>query len=710
MMSQKGACLQPIRLVNVTVPEVPQPSQYSILAVDDDPKVLSLTEMILTKEGYTVRLAHSAKQAQQSLEETQFDLVILDVMLPDGDGFSLCKSIKENGETRDVPVILLTALDTVDSKVRGLDVGASDYLVKPFLQKELLARIRSHLREHRFAQEMKTLYSAEKRRAHEVAILNRLTTEFNRTLDQSKLLAQAARIISTELDFQGCIIATCDSAESALRSAAIYRPGYEDSPGENTFEPSHGIMGWVAQHREPRIVTNVQMEPRYVRFFEDTRSEMAVPLMHQMNILGVLGVESPLPHAYNSDHLDLLSAVAGNLALALKNAELYSAAKLHSETLKSMIEERTRELETQRRFMECIVDSLPVGLYVVDQNYSVTTWNRKRETGILGISRDRVIGQNIFSVFSSISTQTLKSEFDHVFSTGQTFETQTVSWSSGEKRYYHLRKIPMAIDGRDISHVITLGEDITDRRHMEESLATNEKLASIGKLAAGIAHEINNPLAAIAGCVEGLLSRSKDEKLSKVKAFEDFPEYLKIIDDEIVRCKGIISNLLDFSRNKEILQQEISVNDTLDQTLQLLSHHKTFKELRVKKDLDPECPPVVGNSGELRQVFVAMCINAMDAMEPVNGNGQLTIQTGTEARNDQIYVRILFEDTGVGIPHKDLNKIFDPFFTTKPVGKGTGLGLSICYGIVRSHQGFIKVESEEGKGSSFQIYLPAKIK
>ena len=377
---------------------------------------------------------------------------------------------------------------------------------------------------------------------------------------------------------------------------------------------------------------DVQMEPQFERFFPDTCSEMAVPLVHQKKVLGVLNVESHLPHAYNSDHLEVLTMVAGNLALALKNAELYSTARVHSENLRSMVEQRTRELESQKRFMESIVDSLPIGLYVIDRDYSVTTWNRKRETGILGISRDRVIGQNVLSVFSSMSSDRLKTEFDHVFATGQPFETQTASWSSGEKRYYHLRKIPMSMDGSGVSHVITLGEDITDRRRLQESAHTNEKLASIGKLAAGIAHEINNPLAAIAGCVEGLISRSQDETLAKVAAFEDFPEYLKIIDGEIFRCKGIISNLLDFSRNKDILKQEIRINETLEQTLQLLGHHKSFKQLQVVKELDPACPPVVGNSGELRQVFLAMCINAMDAM---NESGTLTIRTAPESHNGQ---------------------------------------------------------------------------
>jgi PAS domain S-box-containing protein len=691
----------------MNLPEISRASQHCILAVDDDPKILNVTELILTKEGYLVVSALSIAEARKALQDHRVDLVLLDVMLSDGDGFSFCKSIKENVETRDVPVILLTALDTVDSKVRGLDVGASDYLVKPFLKKELEARIRSHLREREFAQELKTLYAYEKQRAHQVAILNKLTTEFNQSLDQSELLQHAARVISTELHFQGCLIATWDERAARLTVAAAYRPGCEQDLGAHPFQTEQGIMEWVALHQEPRIVPDVQMEPQYQRFFSDTCSEMAVPLIHQKKVLGVLNVESHLPHAYNSDHLELLTMVAGNLALALKNAELYSAARLHSETLQSMVEQRTRELESQKRFMESIVDALPIGLYVIDRDYSVTTWNRKRETGILGISRDRVIGRSVLSIFSSMSSDGLKTEFDHVFATGNPFETQTASWSSGEKRHYHLRKIPMSLDGRAVSHVITLGEDITDRRRLEESVHTNEKLASIGKLAAGIAHEINNPLAAIAGCVEGLISRAQEPGLASAAGFEDFPEYLKIIDSEIFRCKGIISNLLDFSRNKDILKQEIQVNETLEQTLQLLSHHRSFKQLQVVKELDPACPLVVGNSGELRQVFLAMCINAMDAM---NESGTLTIRTAAEVSNGQSLVRVQFQDTGAGIPAANLNKIFDPFFTTKPVGKGTGLGLSICYGIVRSHEGSIKVESEVGKGSTFHILVPAKVK
>ena len=679
---------------------------HAILAIDDDPDILHITEIILAKEGYSVELAGSGQEAVKALKRKKVDLILLDVLLPDTDGYSLCQQIKESSDTRDIPIILLTGLDSVENKVRGLDVGASDYLVKPFLHKELLARIRSHLRNREFAEEIKTRYSSEIERAREVSILNRLITEFNRSLDQSELLNHAARVISTELNFEGCVIALWDEKKGCLVPRASYHPHLEWTLDPQKFEIEKTLMGWVAIYLEPRILSDVEMDSHNLRFFPETRSEMAVPLLHQGQILGVLSVESQMPHSYTDSHLELLSTVAGNLALALKNAELYSNAKSQSESLQSMVEQRTRELGQQKRFIECIIDSLPIGLYVIDRNYAVVTWNKKRESGIFGISRDRVIGKDIRSVFSRMSAQKLKSEFESVFNSGEPFETEAISWSSGEKRFYHLRKIPMSIEGEEVTHVITLGEDISERKKLEESLATNEKLASIGKLAAGVAHEINNPLAAISGCVEGLLLRSKEGTLLQVAAFEDFPEYLKIIEDEIKRCKGITNNLLDFSRSRGILQEEIRVNEILEQTLQLLSHHKEFRKIAAVKQLDTDCPSVVGNSGEMRQVFLAMAINAMDSM---NESGTLTVRTGRESRNGQCFVCIQFQDTGTGIPQENINRIFDPFFTTKPIGKGTGLGLSICYGIVRSHHGFIRVESEVGKGSTFYIHVPAKL-
>ncbi len=630
-----------------TVSRRPEVNSQSILVVDDDTNVLQVTGMALQMEGYSVRTAATVAEALGNIEQGNVDLILLDVCLPDGDGYELCKGFKGREDTRDIPVILLTALDGVDNKVRGLDVGASDYLVKPFLQKELLARIRTHLRERAFAREMKSLYSFEKRRAHELAILNKLTAEFNCSLHPEELLSRAARVVSTELHFQGCTIAIRDSHHQDFTICASYHPTMEARPTDSAAKLNQWLSTWTARNSQPRIIADVVQVMDFHSCFPESRSAMVAPLVHQGIVMGVLIVESHRIQAYNTDDLNLLCTLAGNLALALKNAELYSAAQRYSENLRSEVQLRTDELEKQKKFMENIIDALPIGIYVIDDKYRVVTWNRKRETGILGISRERVIGRTIFSVFSNMAREKLQEEYDKVLSSGSSFETETVSWSSGEKRHYHLRKIPMSVDNRSITHVITLGEDITDRKRLEESLLTNEKLASIGNLAAGIAHEINNPLAAISGCVEGLISRSTDTTLAKIPAFEDFPQYLKIIDDEIHRCKGIIDNLLNFSRAKELMQEEIDVNDTLEQTLQLVSHHKAFRKITMIKDLDPSTPAIVGNSGELRQVFLAMAVNAVDAM---NESGTMTLRTGTEIRNGQTMVCVEFQDTGVGIP------------------------------------------------------------
>ncbi len=145
-------------------------------------------------------------------------------MLPDTDGYSLCQNIKGSNETRDIPIILLTGLDSVENKVRGLDVGASDYLVKPFLHKELLARIRAHIRHREVTEEIKSQYSSELKRVREVSILNRLITEFNRSLDQSELLNHAAKVISTELNFEGCVIALWNQQEQLFHSQSKLSP------------------------------------------------------------------------------------------------------------------------------------------------------------------------------------------------------------------------------------------------------------------------------------------------------------------------------------------------------------------------------------------------------------------------------------------------------------------------------------------------------
>jgi two-component system NtrC family sensor kinase len=367
------------------------------------------------------------------------------------------------------------------------------------------------------------------------------------------------------------------------------------------------------------------------------------------------------------------------------------------------------EIQAQERFTEMIVDCLPLGLYVIDRDYRITLWNRNREIGMQGVSRDEAIGRTIFEVLHRQPADLLRREFDEVFSSGRAQQIQIESTTSGQPRTYRLSKIPVRDVTETVTHIITLGEDITDWVEARERVAQNEKLAAIGRLAAGIMHEINNPLATIAACAESMA-------LDGSVPAGDGPQYLSIIESEVQRCKRIIDGLLDFSRPQPLQRQSLNINTIVERTLFLLKHHARFKQLTVDLVLVDQPPPVLASAEQLIQVLIALLMNAADAMPQY---GRVVVRTSvadvrlTDRSDDAgVLTRcavIEVRDEGTGIPRSQMTRIFEPFYTTKGPGRGTGLGLAICYGIVAEHGGRIEVDSEQGKGSTFRVQLPAEV-
>jgi two-component system NtrC family sensor kinase len=388
------------------------------------------------------------------------------------------------------------------------------------------------------------------------------------------------------------------------------------------------------------------------------------------------------------DERTFVATVADILAPVLRQAA-------YAQRLESEVMERTRQIDRERRVTERIIDSMPVGLYVIDRDYRISVWNRKRETGMQGVSREEAIGRTIFEILHRQPAGVLRREFDEVFATGRVQTFQMESTASGELRTYRLSKIPMRLDDGPVTHVITVGEDVTEWREANDRFAQAEKLAAIGTLAAGVMHEINNPLATIAACAEGLELTHEDSP-------PDVLEGLRLIQSEVQRCKGIVDSLLDFSRPKAGDKSLVDVNTAIERTLFVLKHHTRFKRLNVKVDLDRTLGSVVrANEEQLVQVFMALLINAMDAMQD-KGTVSLRTRWGEDAAS--VVAEIV--DQGEGIRRADLPKIFEPFFTTKAPGRGTGLGLSICYAIIAEHGGRIEVDSTPGEGSVFRITLP----
>ena len=416
-----------------------------------------------------------------------------------------------------------------------------------------------------------------------------------------------------------------------------------------------------------------------------------LPLIRDDEPLGALEVIIPRGPYEGIAH-DVVVVVGRILAPVLAATEL-------SQDLASEVALRTHEMEAQRNFAAQIIDSLPVGLYVIDRSYRIRAWNRKRETGTQGVSREEAVGREIFEVLDRQPRDLLKREFDRVFDTGELQQVEMESQASGEARHYRITKIPMRQDGSDISHVVTIGEDITEWRQAQQRLTETEKLAAVGQLAAGVMHEINNPLATILACCEAMVLRTGDLPPGERRGYD---EYLKIVDTEVQRCRRIVDSLLDFSRPKSSDKKPVDVNGVVDRTLFLLKHHTRFKRLTVLRELAAGLPSVHADQERLIQSFMALMLNAMDAMD---SRGTLTVRSRINPeRADEILLE--FIDTGIGIKREDLPKIFEPFFTTKPQGRGTGLGLSICYGIIAEHRGRIDVESQVGVGSNFRVYLP----
>ena len=436
-----------------------------------------------------------------------------------------------------------------------------------------------------------------------------------------------------------------------------------------------------------------------------TTSPDAVRLLDGIEVPGVLGVRllsshqtvglltiriattlTPEAGTFFATVADILGPAVGQTAYARR--------------LKSEVAERTAQIEKHRRLLAKIVDSLPLGLYVIDRDYRIQAWNRKRETGTLGVAREEAVGRSIFEILHRQSEDLLRTEFEEVFATGRLQQFTVETGSATGPRTYRLSKIPMRLDDAEVTHAITIGEDITEWREAQDRIAQAEKLAAVGTLAAGVMHEINNPLATIAAAAEATTIRAVDEAARLGDFGAELRDVLTLIESECHRCKRIVDSLLDLSRPRPATKALIDVNAVIDRVLFLLKHHSRFKKLTVDLDLDRTAAALVtADEEQLVQVFMALLLNAVDAMHEEG-----TVALRTRATKDEVIAEVI--DQGDGIRRADMPKLFDPFYTTKPPGRGTGLGLAICYSIVASHGGRIEVDSAPGQGSAFRILLP----
>ncbi|HZR47526.1 MAG TPA: ATP-binding protein [Candidatus Manganitrophaceae bacterium] len=333
-------------------------------------------------------------------------------------------------------------------------------------------------------------------------------------------------------------------------------------------------------------------------------------------------------------------------------------------------------------------------------------WNRALES-LLGLPGGALKGKRLFEIAAKGNERPrtggiIEAVFGGKGVAGIQWEIQT----GGESRYLSISTFPMRTGAGPISFGIAVLTDVTEKKRLEQALRRAEKMAALGTLASGLAHEVGTPMNVILGRAESLLRHTKEEKTA---------EGLKIIIDQVDRMTRLIQQLLAFARRKPLEKKWVQINDIAGKAIEIVGPQIAAKALSVVADLAAPLPPLRGNGDQLLQLFMNLFMNAIDASRP---KGKIKIATRAiriERREEpragvspdgNRMVEILFSDTGTGIDPCHLDHLFDPFFTTKPVGKGTGLGLAVVHGIIQDHGGEINVESTLGKGTTFQIRLP----
>jgi signal transduction histidine kinase/FixJ family two-component response regulator len=537
-----------------------------VLVADDEKNAVLLLTRILERDGFEVESAEDGEVALDKAHTLQPDLILMDVQMPRLNGFDVTARLREDPATARIPVIFVTAAARDPSDVaHGLQLGADDYIRKPYDYHELLARANSKMRARQLEDRLQ-------RRSEELEALVRIGAEFNLRLGLDELTELILIIARDEFKADHAELFLFDDQQKPIfyRDLVQGTRSQEEARAVLSFEDT--VASRVFRTQEPILIEGTDEEPLrsgHLRAL-NLHSAMAAPLKHHGRLLGILTVGHEKPDYFGESHLRMLRSVGEQAALAVRNAQLHETLQSYAQNLESMVEMRTQELQAA-----------------------------------------------------------------------------------------------------------------------QAQLIQTEKLAALGRLAAGIAHEVNNPLQPVLNCLEVAIEDVENGQPVDL-------ESLRVAESEVQRIKTIVSRLLDFSRPSSERSIQVNPRELVQEVLVLTKRQLERMGINIETRLSP-VEPVAGSPTQLKQVFLNLMLNAMESMP--NG-GLITIEMYPEQQG----VAISVVDSGIGMDGETIAQIFEPFYSTK--GEGTGLGLSVSYGIIQGHGGRITVESEPGKGSRFTVWLP----
>jgi len=530
-------------------------------------------------------------------------------------------------------------------------------------------------------------------------IQDRVDQFFYRTrYDYRRTLIEFGRELSSETNLNAMLTSVMDrlSRTLAVDKVAIFlRTGEEQerfilSKCSGMMPPSNLDLTFLSAPRPEQaghlFFENTHQVPREAPESQETIARLDlnyyIPCRAQQKTIAVLGLGKTNQGDFlSSEDVELLETLGGYLGIAIQNGRLYAS-----------LQQKAAEYERLKDFNENIVESINVGVMALDMEDRIESWNAQMEV-MYALPRWQTLTQSVQTVFPAEFVE----EFYRVRqSIGihnlYKFRLKT---PAGETRTVNVAVAPLVTRKFEVVGRLVIMDDITERVELEAQLSQADKLSSIGLLAAGVAHEVNTPLAVISSYTQMLAKQLQGDPQKS--------GLLEKITRQTFRASEIVNNLLNFSRTSGTEFTDVDVNKIITDTLALLEHQLKTAKIQVHHELTPAISAIQGNPGRLQQVFLNLFLNAKDAMP---GGGTLSVAT---ANGSLVSVRV--SDTGSGIAPEHIQRIYDPFFTTKATpregqNRGTGLGLSVTYGIIQEHAGKIRVESHPGSGTTFALDFP----
>ena len=490
--------------------------------------------------------------------------------------------------------------------------------------------------------------------------------------DIDPLLQRILQVSQEIFTFDNAIIRLLDPDKGTLETVASY--GYSEDAVLRPIFLGQGIMGKAAKFGRPYLISNIAPEDDYIPGIDAACSEMAVPLIARDKVIGVFNVESQQADAFTAQDCDTLAILAGQAAIAIDNAHLYRD-----------LCQVSQEKEHLYHLNEQILSSISIGIYTIDMHMCITSWNRSM-VRMSGISAEAASGKPLLDLFPNLKEEGVADHLHKVLLLGESQRLRILHrGQTGRNRLQNRFMAPLQVGEERVGAVVVV-EDITEFEQLLEQILQSEKLVEIGRMSAGIAHEINNPLAVISYACQILQEEQQHEMLKRINL-------------EVERLQHLTSELLSYSGRQEDRRAPTDINQTLEDVLILLAYEFNKHGVKITRDCK-KLPLQDLDANKFKQIFLNLMLNAVQAM---GSGGEIHIRTRITA-DQVILVQII--DSGPGIPDHLKEQIFEPFYTDRKDGTGTGLGLYLCRKIINSYQGNLDVTDNPKGGSCFELKLP----